>query len=70
MPHKLTTQELETLRLIQRTPKSDLGWAKCTPGIFEALVESMPGELVEHKTENDIILVRLTDIAKTIVDWT
>jgi len=60
---------LNTLKLVQRSPKDIEGWSKCSDVIFSKIIQNQIGELIEHKLEGGINCVRLTDKAETLLEY-
>ncbi len=66
---KLTSEEKELLRLIDRSPHNEDRWCECSE-ILWRFVLRMPRELVESQSLENKNYVRLTDIGKAIIYWT
>jgi len=63
----LTQQQMDTLRLIMRSPDNGDGWRMCSSILFEKVIIPMSNELVEKDVDQK--MVRLTDEGKTIFKW-
>lgn len=64
---KLTQQQYDTLRLIERSPDIGDGWRQSAPEIFKQLLLPMPRELVDVRVTDR--MVKLTDEAEAILAW-
>jgi len=67
---KLSENQIDGLRLIQRSPDVD-GWKGPVKldGIWD-MFKDYPVELVEKRTTIDGRFLRLTPIGRGIIDWT
>lgn len=70
IPHEpLTSQQMEVLRLVNRTGGDAKGWALCSDVVWP-LTKQVPKELLERQTSIWGGMVRLTDAGKAVVKYT
>lgn len=69
MASKLTLQQQDVLRLCDRTAVGEDGFSKCARQIYEALIATMPAELIDHRMIDGEHFIRLTDEARTILNY-
>lgn len=62
-----TKAQLDTIKLIQRSPDRGDGWRSCSRVLFDGLISIMPDELVEKDEEG--LRVRLTKDGETLAAW-
>ena len=65
---KLTDTQRDLLRLVARSNDVGEGWRRCSPLIYKALMPHAEEKLIERNDE--AMRVRLTDTAKTLLEWT
>ncbi len=63
---KLTTFQIDTIRLIKRSKTDENGWAQCTDKIYP-YIKQMPVDLVECDDAKK--KVRLTEEGKIVAKW-
>ena len=67
MTMTITKQQIDTLRLLERSTDIGDGWRVCLPVLFKRLIEPMPLELVAR--ERGMLRARMTDEALIILKW-
>ncbi len=66
---KLTTDQLGTLRLLDRSARDSEGWSNCAPALYEVLIFPMSDELIEKRNGSQGPQARLTDEALIVLKW-
>lgn len=61
---KITSQQMDTLKLIQRSQADEDGWCRCSVPIF-LVIDQMPTDLVRTRG----LFAKLTHEARIVLKW-